>query len=205
VSIQGSILFMVCAVLALFGAVGTVVSSRPLRAAMSLLLNIIALSGVFLSAHAELLAALQVLVYAGAVVVLFIFVIMLLGPDAETSSDSKNLMVRLLSTAAMGSFGLTLTFSIVDFDRPFSPLPDAYGSVESIAQALYRDQLVPFEIVSITLLVAIVGAVAVARGRTKEEAAEAKKKKAARDATADARDAEAKRLSAEVSAHGGHG
>jgi NADH-quinone oxidoreductase subunit J len=205
VSVANSVVFMLCAVVAIFGAVLTVVSRRPLRAAMSLLGNIVALAGVFLTAHAELLAAIQVLVYAGAVVVLFVFVIMLLGPAAETSHDARGKMIPMLSIVAMGTFGLTLTFAVITFDEPFSPLPDGYGTVEGIARSLYTEALLPFEIVSITLLVAVVGAVAVARGRSKHEALETAKKRAERDEKNRVREEEERRLSAEVSAHGGHG
>lgn len=170
------LLFGVCGFFALAGAVGTVAAQRPLRAAVALLVNIIALAGLYLTLSAHLLAAIQLLVYAGAVVVLFIFVIMLIGPAAEVKGKGDGLPGRTLAIAVMTMVTGTIAFSLVDAAGNWYALrahPD-YGTVEALGAELYARALVPFEIVSITLLVAIVGAVAVARHRTKEEIDEAK-------------------------------
>ena len=166
------ILFGLTAFVALAGAVGTVAARRPLRAAMSLLINIIALAGLYLTLNAHLLAAIQLLVYAGAVVVLFVFVIMLIGPEAETPKSERALAVRMLSLVGMGMFTLTVAFSIVDVASEWVAEPPGFGTVEAVGTALYTDALVPFEIVSITLLVAIIGALAVARRSTPREIAQ---------------------------------
>lgn len=168
------ILFGVTAFFALAGAVGTVISKRPLRAAMSLLINIISLAGLYLTLNAHLLAAIQLLVYAGAVVVLFVFVIMLIGPEAEKSSPDRAFVTRMLSFVGMAMFTGTVAFGIVDVSSEWVTVPPGFGTVEGVGMALYTDALVPFEIVSITLLVAIVGAVAVARRSTKREIAQKK-------------------------------
>lgn len=170
------LLFGVCAFFALAGAVATVAARRPLRAAVALLVNIIALAGLYLTLSAHLLAAIQLLVYAGAVVVLFIFVIMLIGPAAEVKGRGDGLPVRTLAIAIMTMVTGTIAFSLVDATGNWYALmqnPD-YGTVEAVGAELYARALVPFEIVSITLLVAIVGAVAIARHRTKGEVTEAK-------------------------------
>ena len=78
-STPNMVLLIVSGLLALGGALGTVAANRPLRAAVALLVNIVALSGIFLSLHAQFLAMVQLIVYAGAVVVLFVFVIMMVG------------------------------------------------------------------------------------------------------------------------------
>ncbi len=170
------VLFGVCAFFALSGAVATIAARRPLRAAVALLVNIIALAGLYLTLSAHLLAAIQLLVYAGAVVVLFIFVIMLIGPAAEVGGRGEALPARTLGIAIMAMVTGTIAFSLVDAAGNWYAIaqhPD-YGTVEAVGAELYARALVPFEIVSITLLVAIVGAVAIARHRTKGEVTEAK-------------------------------
>mgnify|MGYP001825945882 FL=1 len=162
----GATLFVVTAIFAMAGALMTISARRPLRAAIGLLVHIISLAGMFLTLNAQLLAALQLLVYAGAVVVLFVFVIMLIGPAAEVGPIEKNLPARTLSIALTVAIVLTVATSVAYFDAPWGPVPEAYGTVEGLGMAIYKEALVPFEVVSITLLVAIIGAIAVARSRT---------------------------------------
>lgn len=162
-------LFVFGAVIALIGAVITVAARRPLRAAVGLLIHIIALAGIFLTLHAELLAVIQVLVYAGAVVVLFVFVIMLIGPDSELPPAKGGWTTAAVNIALSAGVLLMVTFALARFSTPWDALPDGFGSVESVGLAIYREALVPFELVSVALLVAIIGAVAVAQARTPEE------------------------------------
>lgn len=172
------ILFVISAVLALAGALGTIASQRPLRAAMSLLVTIIALAGLYLTLHAQMLAAIQLLVYAGAIVVLFVFVIMLLGPSARTPSSPSTLVVRMLSLVGMAMFTSTVAFSFVGVASEWVSLPETFGTVEGVGLELYTKVLVPFEIVSFTLTTAVVGAVGIARSKTARELAAAKREAA---------------------------
>lgn len=183
------ILFVFSTLLALAGAIGTIASERPLRAAMSLLVTIISLAGLYLTLHAELLAAIQLIVYAGAIVVLFVFVIMLLGPSATTPSSHGTLLVRMLSLVGMGMFTSTIAFSFVDVASEWIVLPENFGTVEGVGLELYTKALVPFEIVSFTLTTAVVGAIAVARSKTARELA-VSKERAASEAAAVAQPAE---------------
>lgn len=212
---SGEIFFIVCAVVAVLSAFGTVLARNPLRGAVSLLIHIIALAGLFVTLHAQLLAALQLLVYAGAVVVLFIFVIMLLGPSAHTAGSDRGLPIRALSIAVtVLAFG-GVAFSLYDTTREIPAIarcaPEVgsdcqnFGGVGPVAEQLYVGWYVPFELVSILLLVAIVGAIAVARGRSVEEAEEARKRRLMAEAEESHEKDREQRLSAEVAAHGGHG
>src|SRR6516165_9169132 len=99
-SLFGYVYFYGLAILALLGALGTVSAKSPIRGAMGLLLMIVSIAGLFLALHAQFLAAIQLIVYAGAIVVLFIFVIMLLGPSASPSKDARGLVPRILGAAA---------------------------------------------------------------------------------------------------------
>ena len=101
-STSGEFLFMVAGLVAVVSAVLTVTMRTPLRAALTLLVHVISLAGLYLSLHAHLLAAIQMLVYAGAVVVLFVFVIMLIGPGVmDKRTDDKGLLVRTFGAIAI--------------------------------------------------------------------------------------------------------
>jgi NADH-quinone oxidoreductase subunit J len=211
----GDILFVVAAGIALVSAVTTVTVRTPLRAAVALLVHIISLAGLYLTLNAHLLAALQLIVYAGAVVVLFIFVIMLLGPSATTpAGDLRGLLVRTSSAALMGLVTVGLAFTMIDVAAPYVKIPPCppgagaecgqFGGVKGLGMVIYTETLVPFELVGVLLLVAIVGAMMVARGRSPDEVEEARKHRRAREQDEAAKRADEKRLAAEVSAHGGH-
>jgi len=165
-TIPGATMFVVTAIFAIAGGLITIWSRRPLRAAIGLLIHIISLSGMFLTLNAELMAVLQLLVYAGAVVVLFVFVIMLIGPAAEVGPIEGRLASRTLSIAMVVVVVLALATSVSYFDAPWVEVSEGFGTVQELGRMIYQQAAVPFEIISITLLVAIIGAIAVARSRT---------------------------------------
>ncbi|MBT8450823.1 MAG: NADH-quinone oxidoreductase subunit J [Deltaproteobacteria bacterium] len=162
----GTILFVTTAIFSMVGALVTVSARRPLRAAIGLLVHIVSLAGMFLTLDAQLLAAIQLLVYAGAVVVLFVFVIMLIGPAAEVGPIQGRIASRTMSLAVTIAIVLAVSTSLAYYDLPWGAASQEFGTVEGLGMAIYSKALVPFEVISITLLVAIVGAVAVARSRT---------------------------------------
>jgi NADH-quinone oxidoreductase subunit J len=162
----GATLFVVTAIFAMAGALMTISSRRPLRAAIGLLVHIVSLAGMFLTLNAQLLAALQLLVYAGAIVVLFVFVVMLIGPGAEVGPIEGRVASRTLSIALTVAVVLAVSTSVAYFDAPWKEVSAEFGTVEGLGMAIYKQALVPFEVVSITLLVAIIGAIAVARSPT---------------------------------------
>jgi len=166
VTSPGAILFVGTAILAMAGALMTISSRRPLRAAIGLLVHIISLAGMFLTLNAQLLAALQLLVYAGAIVVLFVFVIMLIGPGAEVGPIEGRVASRSLSIALTIAVVLAVSTTVAYFDAPWGAVPEDFGTVEGLGMAIYQQALVPFEVISITLLVAIIGAIAIARSPT---------------------------------------
>jgi NADH-quinone oxidoreductase subunit J len=167
----GVVYFYVCAALALAGALSVVIAKNPIRGAMGLLLLIINVAGLFLALDAQFLAAVQLIVYAGAIVVLFLFVIMLLGPSASTPNDRRGVVVRAASGAvfALGGFGtLAGVWRANAAAHRVMPMPApdyGFGSIDAFGTVLFSDALIPFEISSALLMVAVVGAVAVARGR----------------------------------------
>jgi NADH-quinone oxidoreductase subunit J len=210
----GQGLFLFFGLLALLSALGTIVMHSPIRAAMSLLAHIISLSGLFLLLHAHLLAALQMLVYAGAVVVLFVFVIMMIGPAAPEPPVLRGLVVKTMSVTMMLLLTALLAFTLMPVTSPQIPIAGCtvaqgaecaqFGGVLAFSQSLFRGEIVPFELISVLLTVAIVGAIAVARGRTATESAALAKKLEAEKLARSAQEARERAMSAEVSAHGGH-
>ena len=155
------ILFYVFAVATLvFGAlvVANPFSRNPVTSAMFLVLTIISMAGLFVLLHAFFLAAVQVLVYAGAVMVLFLFVIMLLDLKEEERRKIKKLGVfgGLISAGAI----LVIFFSSLLKTLPAAvQSPTVEGGTVLLAQSLFTRYQLPFEIVSVLLLVAIVGVV----------------------------------------------
>jgi NADH-quinone oxidoreductase subunit J len=164
----GNLLFVVCAIACLAGALITVSAQNPIRGAMGLLTTIFGIAGLFLKLRAEFLTAIQLIVYAGAVVVLFVFVLMLLGPDARAparagrSGASRTLGgVLFVITSVLGVFSLGSQHR----QHGLGPVAPDHGSVESVGRALFGPGLFAFELVTALLIVAVVGAIAVARGR----------------------------------------
>jgi NADH-quinone oxidoreductase subunit J len=164
--------FYLCALTAVLGAIATISAKNPIRGAMGLLTMILSVAGLFLALHAQFLAAIQVIVYAGAIVVLFLFVIMLLGPSATSPRDSRDFVTRVTGASI---FGLLLAVGLVLLARAAQPAPMGepspdFGGIDDFGRALFADALVPFELSSALLIVAVVGALAVARGRQGEPA-----------------------------------
>jgi len=164
----GSLLFLVCGVACLAGAVGTVASKSPVRAAVGLLVTIIGIAGLFLELSAQFLAAIQLIVYAGAVVVLFVFVIMLLGADAAPLREDKSRTAKYASGALLAVMALGAIVALLPSAGSatrFTPVSPEHGTVEAVGKMLFSDALVPFELSTALLIVAVVGAIAVARGK----------------------------------------
>ncbi len=165
----GAVFFSVCAIVCVVGAIATIASRNPIRAAVGLLATIMGIAGLFLKLAAEFLAAIQLIVYAGAVVVLFVFVIMLLGPDARLpdkpgevrfSRWAAAILMVLLSAGAV--FGLRTGWGP---STPLHAVRSDHGTTEAVGHLLFTQGIVPFEIATALLIVAVVGAIAVARSR----------------------------------------
>ena len=160
--------FYGCAVFAIVGALVTVLNRNPIRGAMGLLLMILCIAGLFLALHAQFLAAIQVIVYAGAIVVLFLFVIMLLGPSAQSPRDHRGRMVRTFGGGLFGISAIAAMALVLHGAQHVSRLPAAgtdFGGIDAFGRVLFSYGLVPFELSSALLMIAVIGAVAVARGK----------------------------------------
>lgn len=171
------VFFGVCSLLVLGGGIVTVASLSPIRGAMGLLGTIVGIAGMYLGLYAEFLAAVQILVYAGAVVVLFLFVIMLLGPSATAPRDARTAVSRYLGAgvfAVSAASALFVMYRSLGGERPKLPPPTAgLGTIESVGKEMFSADVVPFEVSGALLIVAVVGAVAVARGKQRDPTTDA--------------------------------
>ena len=185
-------LFALSALLVIGGGLITVGSRRPVRSAMGLLCTIFGVAGSYLLLSAQFLAAIQLIVYAGAVVVLFIFVVMLLGPAATSPRDARSAIPRytawlIFLASAIGALAL-VTGLATGASPATPPAPEGFGLISAIGQDIFTQKIVPFELTGALLLVAVIGALAVARG--KHEDPTLSRKTDEPDSNAEANDAE---------------
>jgi len=166
----GPIFFALCSIACLVGALITISARNPIRGAVGLLATVVGIAGLFVRLSAQFLAAIQLIVYAGAVVVLFVFVIMLLGPDASGVKPGpvKGRISRAL--AALLALALSLIFMLMlagttGAGRRLGAVRSDHGSTELVGGFLFTRAMVPFELTTALLIVAVIGAIAVARGR----------------------------------------
>ena len=167
-----SILFYVFAALAVVSALGVVTMRNPMYGAIALLTSFLCVAVLFLLRHAEFVAIVQIFVYGGGIMVLFLFVIMLINlhrlPEVRKFGGHSPL-VLLLAVLLLGFFGWF--FLQVQFPSPAFARPEAFttvngeplGNSQAVAWALFTRHLLPFEIASIFLLIAMIGAVVLGR------------------------------------------
>jgi NADH-quinone oxidoreductase subunit J len=161
------ILFFSCAALAVLGAILLIVAREPIHSALSLILVMVSLAVLYLLLGAEFIAAVQIIVYAGAVMVLFVFVIMLLNAGVEERTNWSK-----MAKYAGVPLGFFLLLEIAHWVwRSTAGAKVAHGagaasaafSTRDLALALFRQYLFPFEATSILILIAILGAVVLAK------------------------------------------
>jgi NADH-quinone oxidoreductase subunit J len=159
-----TLLFYIFAVVAVASALSVVLTRRVFYAAISLIVCLASLSGVYMVLESPFIAAVQVIVYAGAIMVLFLFVIMLLDPFSAAVLQDKRKSLTAFAPV-IGIIVLVLLYPVlrsVDLSKPPAAGAD-FGTVRAIGEALFRDFLLPFEVTSILILVAIIGAVVLAK------------------------------------------
>jgi NADH-quinone oxidoreductase subunit J len=161
------ILFFLCALVAIGGAISLIAAREPIHSALSLILVMVALAVLYLLLGAPFIAAVQIIVYAGAIMVLFVFVIMLLNMGVEERTDFSKI-AKFLGVPS----GLVLLFGIAHwiFHSPVgSTIANGTGSSADAASTrdlslqLFRQYLFPFEATSILILIAVLGALVLAR------------------------------------------
>lgn len=161
-----AILFYICGAILLFGGIAMVISRSAVMAACWLILAFLGSAGLYASLQAPFLAVMQVLVYAGAIMVLFMFVIMMLeGPVMPAEAKRPRPWMLLGAVIPAGVILATVIWTIKSVSLPSFPqnLPEGFGQPLSMAHHLLGPYLLAFELISIVLLVAILGALALGK------------------------------------------
>ncbi len=156
--------FVVIAVVAVGSAVGLVLKKNPIHGALFLVVNLGAVAALYLMLGAEFLAAAQVIVYAGAIMVLFVFAIMVLIPGKEETTDDPRRRYRLLAVP-VGAALLVELIVILARRGPAGDTTAVRGTAEAVGRVLFTQYLLPFELTSVLLLAAMVGVLLLAKRR----------------------------------------
>lgn len=162
-----TVFFSILSVVMVGSAIMVITRKSPVMSVLYLIMNFFALAGIYLTLHAQFIAVIQIIVYAGAIMVLFLFVIMLLNLGDERSLLEK-ISIRKMAAVGLG-FGVLLELTyILGFSGAAFPEKNmeraiAIGTVEGIGKELFSTFLFPFEITSVILIAAIVGAVILAK------------------------------------------
>ena len=157
-----AVLFILFGAIAVCGAIMVVTRKHPMASALYLILTLFAVAALFVLRQAHFLAAVQVIVYAGAVVVLFVFVIMLINVPEDRLPVERATTIRVLGVLAAGFFILESAVLARRYSMPTGPATEV-GTVEAVGRALFTDYLLAFEITSVLLLAAVIGAIALAK------------------------------------------
>jgi NADH-quinone oxidoreductase subunit J len=159
------IVFSILALFAIGGALGMILFAQPIYSALSLIMSILALAGVFALLSAPFLFMVQIILYAGAIITLLLFIIMFLNIKNDELPDEPN----KISTILLGAV-LLIPFNVLILkafytlpSKPMNLMGQDFGSIKNFGTELFTNWLVPFELISILLLAALVGAVVLAR------------------------------------------
>jgi NADH-quinone oxidoreductase subunit J len=156
--------FWIFAVPLVVTAAGVVIARNPVNAAMNLVAAFFFMAGIYVLLAAHLIAFMQILVYAGAVMVLFLFVIMLLSIGDEHLVRERYKAMQVAGAIGVVALVAVLANAIAEVRAgPAAALAKDFGTVKAVGKVLYGQYLLPFEVTSLLLLVAIVGAVVVAK------------------------------------------
>jgi NADH-quinone oxidoreductase subunit J len=154
--------FLMLAALAVTGAISLILQRHPIHSALSLIVVMVALAGLYLMLGAEFVAAVQVIVYAGAIMVLFVFVIMLLNAAPEERTNMSR-AARYAGLPLACVLLITLTYAVTRASFPLTEQAAGAQPIRSMSLLLFRNFVFPFELTSILILIAIIGALVLAK------------------------------------------
>jgi NADH-quinone oxidoreductase subunit J len=157
------ILFLLFAGFCLAGAINLLLQSHPINSALSLIVVMTSLAVLYLLLGAEFLAAAQVIVYSGAIMVLFTFVVMLLNAGREERTMGSRAASAVGFPAVVAILAILATVILRSQGFGIAALSDGITSTEDLSRVLFHELLLPFEVTSVLILIAILGAVALAR------------------------------------------
>jgi NADH-quinone oxidoreductase subunit J len=157
-------LFIVLAVICVGAAINLLAQRHPINSALSLIVVMASLAGFYVLLGAEFVAALQIIIYAGAIMVLFVFVIMLLNAGEEERTTGSR-VAGLLGWPALALFLALFSYALLrpETENATLRIGEFVGSTQAMGRMLFREYLLPFEVTSVLILIAIMGAVVLAR------------------------------------------
>jgi NADH-quinone oxidoreductase subunit J len=168
--------FVIATAIVLAGALGVVTARHPVHSALFLIQTLFGVAVLFVSEQADFVGAVQVIVYAGAIVVLFLFVIMLLGVDRSESVAAEPLKGQRPGAIALAVIGLAEALLLArnttwatGATSVIGPINGPGSNVEKLGRSLFSFYLMPFEVTSLLLVIAVVGAVVLARPRPRPQ------------------------------------
>jgi NADH-quinone oxidoreductase subunit J len=164
------ILFFVIGALAVLSALGVVLHPHPVYSALALVVTLFQVALLFLVLDAQTIAFLQVIVYAGAIMVLFLFVIMLLNLQRESAGPPRAWLGVVTAVGALLMAELLVLLVAGGEGTTAAALPEDFGTIEALSRTLFTEYVLAFEVTSILLLVAVIGAVVLAKKETRGEA-----------------------------------
>lgn len=157
------ILFWVLSVIALSCAMGVVVSRNPVNSVLFLILTFFAISGHYILMNAQFLAIVNIIVYAGAIMVLFLFVIMLMNLNGDVEPQ-KNKLVQFAGAVSGGVLFIVLLAALKDASLiPLEQTSSDIGLIKNLGKVLFKDYVLPFEISSVLFLSAMIGAIVIGK------------------------------------------
>lgn len=160
------LLFYMLGGVAVVSAMLMLTHKKPVNAAMSLIVTMLSLAGVYVILEAHLIAALQVIVYAGAIMVLFLFIIMLLNvEEKEGRLSARKILIQFSGIVAVGFLLINIVKNVGEglSSAEMLKMAEGFGTTRAVAVILFTDYILPFEIASVLLLAAMVGAVTLAK------------------------------------------
>ena len=162
----GLLTFYFFAALAVVGALMMITRKNAVHSAVYLVLTFVAIAAIYVQLGADFLFAVQVLVYAGGIMVLFLFVIMLVNLEEPRRYSGGRLHLGLSAALTLILFGMLATVFVKDVPASSTAVvPMAEGNLQMVGWLLYRNYMLPFEVVSLLLLVAMIGAIVLGRPR----------------------------------------
>lgn len=158
------VIFLILAAIAVAAALNVILRRHPIHSAISLIVVMIALAGLFLLLEAEFIAAIQIIVYAGAIMVLFVFVIMLLNAGVEERTNMSR-MAHYAGVPLAIFLLVELAYQVGAATLSMTAQPATPGATRGLSMLLFSDFVFPFELTSVLILIAILGALVLAQRR----------------------------------------
>jgi NADH-quinone oxidoreductase subunit J len=158
------IVFWVLAVISIVSALGVVLSKNPVTSVLCLIVTFFTIAGHYIMLNAQFLAVVHIIVYAGAIMVLFLFVIMLMNLNSEIEPQKRN-WLKYAGAISGGAFLLVLVGALrqADLNVMINPGPSDIGLIANLGKTLFKEYVVPFEVSSVLFLSAMVGAVVIGK------------------------------------------